>query len=169
MRVLEHNRLDVLSLAALSVLACQWVEEERAEDPRDIYCLARVFERARLFARSDAQYRRVLQLEEADSPWRAGALLRLALRARRRGDHPGAAALWQQAAEQGDWRALRALAVHHEHQTHDLQAALAAAERGLAAMGVASGPGRERAQADFQRRRRRVLAKLARVMAPAAG
>jgi hypothetical protein len=32
-RVLEHNRLDVLSLAALAALACQWVEGGHAEDP----------------------------------------------------------------------------------------------------------------------------------------
>ena len=30
-RVVEHNRQDIVSLAALSVLACQWVEEGRAE------------------------------------------------------------------------------------------------------------------------------------------
>ena len=51
-RVLEHNRLDVLSLAALAALACQWVEGGHAEDPRDVYCLARVLERASLYERS---------------------------------------------------------------------------------------------------------------------
>ena len=35
-RVFEHNRQDIVSLAALAVLACQWVEEGRAEDPRDV-------------------------------------------------------------------------------------------------------------------------------------
>ena len=33
--------------AALAVLACQWVEESRAEDPRDILSLGRVLERGR--------------------------------------------------------------------------------------------------------------------------
>src|SRR5204862_186621 len=45
-KVLEHNRLDVVSLAALSGLACRWVEDGWAEDPRDVYSLARVLERA---------------------------------------------------------------------------------------------------------------------------
>ena len=61
-RVFEHNRQDIVSLAALAVLACQWVEEGRAEDPRDVYSLARVLERARLYDRSEAEYRRALDL-----------------------------------------------------------------------------------------------------------
>ena len=60
LRVLEHNRVDVVSLAALAVLACQWVEEGRAEDPRDVYSLAQVLEQARLFERCEGEYRRVL-------------------------------------------------------------------------------------------------------------
>ena len=59
-RVFEHNRQDIVSLAALAVLACQWVEESRAEDPRDIFSLARVLERGRLYERSEAEYRRAL-------------------------------------------------------------------------------------------------------------
>ena len=61
-RVFEHNRQDIVSLAALAVLACQWVEEGRAEDPRDVFSLARVLERARLYERSEAEYRRALEL-----------------------------------------------------------------------------------------------------------
>ena len=61
-RVFEHNRQDIVSLAALAVLACQWVEEGRAEDPRDVFSLARVLERARLYDRSEAEYRRALDL-----------------------------------------------------------------------------------------------------------
>ena len=41
-------------------LACQWVEEARAEDPRDVFSLARVLERARLYERCEAEYRRAL-------------------------------------------------------------------------------------------------------------
>ena len=59
-RVFEHNRQDIVSLAALAVLACQWVEESRAEDPRDIFSLGRVLERGRRYERSEAEYRRAL-------------------------------------------------------------------------------------------------------------
>ncbi len=45
-RVFDHNRQDIVSLAALAVFACRWLEEGRAEDSRDVYSLARVLERA---------------------------------------------------------------------------------------------------------------------------
>ena len=128
-RVFDHNRQDIVSLAALSILACQWVEEDRAEDPRDVVSLARVLERARLYERSEAEYRRALDLGQG--PLRNAALLRLALRAKRAGDFERAAGLWAEAAEAGEAEALRELAMHHEHRTRDLDAALAAVERGL--------------------------------------
>src|SRR5688500_8225016 len=59
-KVLQHNRLDIVSLAALATLASQWVEDGRAEDPRDVLCLARVYERAQLFERSEEHYRRLI-------------------------------------------------------------------------------------------------------------
>ena len=75
-RIFDHNRQDIVSLAALAILACQWVEEGRAEDPRDVVSLARVLERAQLYARSEAEYRRAIDCSEG--PLRRHALLRLA-------------------------------------------------------------------------------------------
>ena len=84
---------DIVSLAALSVLACQWVEEGRAEDPRDVLSLARVLERARLYERSDAEYRRALD-ERPRGRCADAALLRLACaRQARRGARAGRGAL----------------------------------------------------------------------------
>ena len=164
LRVLEHNRVDVVSLAALAVLACQWVEEGRAEDPRDVYSLAQVLEQARLFERCEGEYRRVLKAEKG--PLRVEALLRLAYRKRRAGDHAAAAELWAEAAAAGDWRARRALAIYHEHRSRDLARALAVVEQGLADLG---GPaaydvpsGLERIASDLRRRRHRLLTKRAR-------
>jgi uncharacterized protein YprB with RNaseH-like and TPR domain len=152
-RVLEHNRLDVVSLAALALLASEWVQGERAEDPRDVFSLGRVFERAALFERSEDLYRRVLD-GEGQGPLRVATLVRLAARARRSGDHDSAADLWSEAAAAGSARAWRELAVHHEHRTRDLHAALAAAEKGLGVAGRASQP---RLTADLLRRRARLL------------
>ena len=128
-RVFEHNRQDIVSLAALAVLACQWVEGGRAEDPRDVYSLARLLERARLFERSDEEYRRAVALGAGGL--RGSALLRLGMRAKRAGDLERAAGLWEQAGEAGEVEAWRELAMHHEHRTHDLEAALRAVERGM--------------------------------------
>jgi hypothetical protein len=159
-RVFEHNRQDIVSLAALAVLACQWVEEGRAEDPRDVYSLARVLERAKLYERSEAEYRRTLALDPG--PLRGAALMRLAARAKRTGDHAIAAALWEEAAESGELLALRELAVHHEHRSRELLAALDAVERALrwlAGAGHDDFRGRRLAAA-FVRRRERLLRKL---------
>jgi uncharacterized protein len=128
-RVFEHNRQDIVSLAALAVLACQWVEESRAEDPRDVFSLARVLERARLYERSEAEYRRALALGAGEL--RGPALLRLAWRAKRAGDFERAAELWTEAGEAGESEGWRELAMHHEHRTRNLDAALAAVARGM--------------------------------------
>jgi len=159
--VLEHNRLDVLSLAALAVLACDWVQEARAEDPRDVYCLGRVFERAELYERSDEQYRRLVTGGAADA-LRVPSLLRLAARAKRTGDHRAAASLWEEAAEAGDCHALRELAVFHEHRSRDLAAALLAVDRALDRLHDWDD---RRTATDFRRRRERLRVKLEREQA----
>jgi len=128
-RVFEHNRQDIVSLAALAVLACQWVEEGRAEDPRDVYSLARVLERAHHFERSEDEYRRALALGAGEL--RGKALLRLAWRAKRARRYDRAAVLWMEAGEAGEPEGFRELAMHHEHRTRDLDAAFDAVERGL--------------------------------------
>jgi uncharacterized protein YprB with RNaseH-like and TPR domain len=154
-RVLDHNRHDLVSLAALTVLACEWVQEERASDPRDLYSLGRVFERACLEEQAEAQYLRVLDCDE--TPVRVRTLMRLAEGAKRRGEHARAVALWEEAARAGEPWALRQLAVHHEHRGGDLGAALEAAERGLLlANNGARGLGR-----DLESRRRRLRRRLA--------
>ncbi|MCG6920156.1 MAG: ribonuclease H-like domain-containing protein [Acidobacteria bacterium] len=128
-RVFEHNRQDIVSLAALAVLACQWVEESQAEDPRDVYSLARVLERAHLFERSEEEYRRAVTLGAGDLE--GPALLRLGLRAKRAGDFARAADLWEEAGKAGEPEGWRELAMHHEHRTRDLEAALRAVDRGI--------------------------------------
>jgi uncharacterized protein YprB with RNaseH-like and TPR domain len=159
-RILEHNRLDLVSLAALAVLACQWVVDDHAEDPRDVLSLARVLERARLDERAAAHYARAAASRHDGV--RLPALLRLAQQAKRDGDLARAVALWEEAAAEGDLRALRELAMHHEHRRRDYAAALALAERGLALADPDGDPGSRRAAADFARRRARLLRKMRR-------
>jgi hypothetical protein len=129
-RVFEHNRQDIVSLAALAVLACQWVEDGQAEDARDIYSLARVLERGRLYARCEAEYQRALAA--GSDAVRGPALLRLAWRAKRAREYERAAELWAEAGEAGEVEGWRELAMHHEHRTRSFDRALEAVERGLA-------------------------------------
>ena len=114
-KVFRHNRDDIVSLAALSILACQWVEDGRAEDPRDVLSLARVLERARLYERSDAQYRRAL-LERTGrrcatppcAAWPRGPSAPATTRRPRACGRPP--------PRQGDVLAMHELAMHHEHR-----------------------------------------------------
>ena len=158
-RVLQHNRLDIVSLAALAALAGQWVEGGRAEDPRDVFALAGLYERAELFELSEEHYRRLV-LGDA-GPVRVPALLRLADRAKRKGDFSVALPLWEEAAECGDWWAVRELARHHEHRSRDFEKALALVDRGLDQVLCAPGVP-TRAVSDFRRRRERLTNKLGR-------
>jgi uncharacterized protein YprB with RNaseH-like and TPR domain len=159
-RVFEHNRQDIVSLAALAVLACQWVEEGRAEDPRDVYSLARVLERARLYERSETEYRRALTLGAGHL--RGPALLRLAWRAKRAGDHDRAAGLWEEAGEAGEPEGWRELAIHHEHRTRDLDAALRAVDRGMRLCAEGRGGRAWHATESFRHRQQRLKRKRAR-------
>ena len=156
-RVFRHNRTDIVSLAALALRACQWVETGEADDPRDVYSLARVLERAKLYERSEAAYRRTLANDRG--ALRVAALVRLASRAKRSGGHEQAAELWREAAEAGDLLAHRELALYHERRSRDLPAALEAVDRGLALCArLGASP---RAALDFNRRRERLLRRLA--------
>ncbi len=156
-KVFRHNHVDVVSLAALSVLACQWVAGGFAEDPRDLLSLGRVYERARLGERCEDAYRRALDTE--DGALRLPALLRLAARLKRAGQHEAAAALWAEATDAGDLGALRELAIHLEHRRRDLTAALALVKRGLEQAEAAGIQGPVRLIGDLQKRQGRLLAK----------
>jgi tetratricopeptide (TPR) repeat protein len=159
-RVFEHNRQDIVSLAVLAVQACRWLEEGQAEDPRDVFSVARVLERARLYERSEAEYRRVV--DSGAGALRGAALLRLAWAARRAGEHERAVELWRQAGEAGEPEGWRALAVHHEHRARDLQQALAAVECGLRLVDAVRQRDRTawRLAEGFERRRERLLRKV---------
>ena len=156
-RVFEHNRQDLVSLAALSVLACQWVEEACAEDPRDVLSLARVLERAGLVSRSETEYRRALEGEREDV--RGAALVHLALRAKRSGDHETARDHWSRAAESGDLVAMRELAMLLEHRVKDVDEALRLTERGLALAAASRDPRARQLERDLLRRRERLARK----------
>jgi hypothetical protein len=159
-RVFQHNRIDILSLAALSAVACQWVEDELAESPADTFSLGRLFERAGAFERGEAAYRRVLDSD--DDAWRVPALLSLAARAKRSGDFDTARSLWGEAAARGEYPPIRELAMDLEHRQRELSAALALVEGALGRAAKEPGWCARGAREDLQRRRARLNRKLLR-------
>lgn len=158
-KVLQHNRLDILSLAALAALAASWVSDGGAEDPRDVWSLARALDQARDAERSEAAFRRAA--DDDSSPWRGAALLELARRARRRGATDEEGVALERAAEGGDPHALRQLAIHLEHRRRDPAAALEAAGRALEAL--MAGDGDAVLALDLRRRLARLALKVERL------
>jgi len=129
--VLEHNRLDLISLAAVMARALTLIARGPAEasGPHECYGLARLYERAG--AQDDAE---AALLRSIDLAMRIGtepevqgdALRRLAWLRRRAGRVHEAAETWRQLAAlprcPGALRreAKEALAIYHEHRSRDL-------------------------------------------------
>jgi uncharacterized protein YprB with RNaseH-like and TPR domain len=131
--VLEHNRLDLVSLAALTARALRLVSlaPHAAEKPRECLGLGRIFERIGMGDRAKSCYERALALTDGswhgdDEVVRAESLRALAVRCRRAGRHAEAAGHWEaitglRRCPDGLMReAIEALAIHHEHRSRDL-------------------------------------------------
>lgn len=134
--VLEHNRLDLVSLAAVTSRALRLAGggEPACRDGVEALAVGRVLERGGALDRAEACYRRA-----AESPCvetRAEALYRLGLGSRRAGRFEDAAGWWRQlvAATETVRRrghaldslrefAIEALAIHQEHRVRNLHAA----------------------------------------------
>ena len=135
--VLEHNRLDLVSLAAVTSRALRLTAggEAACKDAIEALAVGRILERAGVFDRAEACYRRAAESRCVDT--RAEALYRLAVRCRRERRFTEAAQWWQEVialtdsagrrrdTTLGDLRhfAIEALAVHQEHRARDLESA----------------------------------------------
>jgi len=145
--VLEHNRIDLVSLAAVTARATKLAREghDACRDCAEALALGRVFEKVQLTARAEACFRRAAGA--ANQGVRGEALYRLAVRLRRDRRFDEAAAMWRELLALtegqsvrrgllGDLRqvAVEALAIHHEHRARDLagarELALAALDEG---------------------------------------
>jgi uncharacterized protein YprB with RNaseH-like and TPR domain len=137
--VMEHNRLDLVSLAMLTALASQLLEDgpAAARTAREALGMGRLYERVGMTADARAAFLRAAGCSEDDpltctEAWRAYAVL-----SRRERQFTDAAHGWRRLlAVPGCPPALRreaseALAVHHEHRLRDLQAARAFALQSL--------------------------------------
>jgi uncharacterized protein len=144
--ILEHNRWDLVSLAALlPALAELHVAPLRPD--ADALAIARAL------LRSGAEAEALRCLEAARTTLDATGLLELARLHRRAGGHRVSLAIWSELAERGSVAAMECLAKYHEHVARDLPAALALAQRLQAA--VPDNPA-------HRRRIQRLLARLGR-------
>ena len=153
--VLEHNRLDLLSLAGLTAQLLELVAigPSGTRDAKEAFALGRVYRRAGLDRRAQEAFARALDLADsggASAPRgavRIGALYALALGDRRARRHADAAVRWRALLEMPDCpshlvrEAAEALAIHHEHRVHDLPVARSFALRSLEREGSAGWRG----------------------------
>lgn len=163
--VLEHNRIDLISLALVTARAIALITHgpDAAQHPREALGLGRLYERSGARDNAEASYAHACALaakvgREADV--RADALRRLALCRRRAGRMSEAAAAWEEIVRlPGCPSALRreareALAIHHEHRSRDLQTARSLVLDVLADNG--NGRARDAAQYRLQRLERKL-------------
>ncbi len=138
--VLEHNRLDLRSLAGLTGLACRLVDHGvcATDTAAQALGLGRILDRAGRAAESAACYERAASDDGgACDNVSAEALRQLARRWRRQRRYRDAALAWRRLLDlscppAGCRReAMLALAVHHEHRTDDPVEAWRLARRAL--------------------------------------
>jgi uncharacterized protein len=150
--VLEHNRLDLLTLAALTARLLDMARggPDSIGDAREALALGHVYLRGGLEERARASFQRALDRcrspRGAYDPIRMDVLRALALACRRAGRYDEAAALWRELAEMRGCppafvrEATEALAIHHEHRVRDLPLARQFALGSLAAAGDGPRP-----------------------------
>ncbi len=135
--VLEHNRLDLVSLAALTAHAARLAEEgaDACRDCTEALALGRVYERAGNGEDAERCYRRALESDVVEV--RGEAWYRLGIRYRRAREFERAAAAWRELLALDEWSrgrrssaveglrqfAAEALAIHQEHRERDYAAA----------------------------------------------
>lgn len=137
--VLEHNRLDLLSLAGLAGRLLQLVRRgpAAARDAREALALGHIYARAGLDARARDAFRHAADRASVHGTLRIDALRALALAWRRVRQHEEAASCWRAlldcpaCSRATALEATCALAIHHEHRVRDLEAARGFALRSL--------------------------------------
>jgi len=131
--VLEHNRFDLLSLAAVMSHALSMAGDgpDACRDPSELMGLGHLYERAGQVDRALEAFERAVR--DADRALRPHAAARLATLLARLERYDEAAHAWQSVLESSRGRddaglalrrrATQALAIHHEHRACDLAAA----------------------------------------------
>jgi tetratricopeptide (TPR) repeat protein len=122
--VLEHNRLDLVSLALLTARAAQLLDEgpAGARTAREALGLARLYESGKLYDLACDAYRRSVEMDPGRS---AEALRSYAVLCRRLRRFADAASAWQRLLDARRCppnimrEAMEALAIHHEHRMRD--------------------------------------------------
>lgn len=124
--VFYHNKMDILSLAALFLHLSNLLTnplERLATEGLDLIAIAKLYDEIGRRELAIALYEHSLQLG-LPRPFFIQTLYRYADLARKEGNYDQAVSLWQKAAEYQEWVACLELAKHFEHRMRDYQGAL---------------------------------------------
>ena len=129
--VMEHNRLDLLSLALLTARASRLLEDGAgaARTAREALGIGRLYERAGLLDDAMSSFEKAVTMADADTMTWVHALRASAVLLRRQRRFQEAASAWRQLLSvhgcPGRFllEATEALAIHHEHRLRDPRAA----------------------------------------------
>jgi uncharacterized protein YprB with RNaseH-like and TPR domain len=151
--VLDHNRLDLVSLAGLTSRLLELIcgGPDYADNAREALALGHVYARGRAIDRAIGAFERAVTLATMSRSRRAPVVLGEALRAlalsyRRARRFDEAARCWSALIDHGcsndvEREAIEALAIHHEHRRRDLESARQFAVRNVV---KSNGSARER-------------------------
>jgi hypothetical protein len=125
--VFSHNAYDILSLAALTVLAADRVagEPQALDDPRDVYSLGRVFDRGPERSRSIRHYEMALDSGGLPAELRVRALERLSVLYTRTGQRERSLDCCLRLIGEPSFNisAYERAAIHYERRARDFDAA----------------------------------------------
>jgi uncharacterized protein len=138
-RVFTHNVHDVVSLAALTIHACDCIAAEPAalDEPLDLYSLARILENTADWPRASKFYEMAI-VGGLPEPTRVKALENLSIIYRRTGDHERAFRISQELMGSGVFSlvAYEGAAIYHERIAGNMEAALHVIQQGLQRLGA---------------------------------
>jgi uncharacterized protein YprB with RNaseH-like and TPR domain len=173
--VFYHNAQDILSLAALTALACDLFEDPSCAEidyGEDLYSLGKLYGQVGLRRRAEQTLRAALDMPVPEH-LRRQAVYHLSFHLKRQERWPEALELWQLAIEEHHGRLYPfvELAKYYEHRVKDLDRAEELVSRAIDLVSSSSDGRdawwRERRLAELEHRLRRVQSKIARRHDPA--
>jgi uncharacterized protein YprB with RNaseH-like and TPR domain/L-rhamnose mutarotase len=154
-KVVEHNAMDLVGLAALVLLAMKYQENfTYAGDEGEILGIAKLYEKYGDLEKARQLYENLTQCAVRDDIL-AKAVKGLALLKKKKKLYREASELWQMLADSSDHRAVRELSIHLEHREKNYVKALEYVQKALAAVDLT-----EIQRQDFEKRWNRINKKI---------
>jgi len=162
--VFYHNRMDILSLAALFKYSATLLQEPMnhiADEGLDLIAVAHLYEELGIISEAIHLYERSLTLG-LPKPFFIQTIYRYAHIAKKQGDWDRALFLWEKAAMQDEIEACIEIAKYHEHINRDLENALLWTSKAFDVLQRNSPPGYIFAEYSrlLEYRKRRILRKI---------